>query len=146
MPYSSSHYKIWGNVRQVLIHSYFQQSVNYKLLCWRRRRYTRSQMSDKSRFPPHLPPPPKKNILGSTIISCTTGVIQSRHGLQIEDRKWLMLRGKVNESGTRYAVDNPGYCLYQLYTLSSVHEIPAAFEFITGLVEAERTISTLFPW
>jgi hypothetical protein len=29
-----------------------------------------------------------------------------------------MLRGKVNESGTRYAVDNPCYCLYQLYTLS----------------------------
>jgi len=56
-----------------------------------------------------------------------------------------MLQGKVNESGTRYAVDNPGYCLYQLYTLSSVHEMLATFEFITGLVEAKRTMSTLFP-
>jgi hypothetical protein len=35
------------------------------------------------------------------------------------------------------AMDNPGYCLYQLYTLSSGHEIPASFEFITGLTEAK---------
>jgi len=44
-----------------------------------------------------------------------------------------MLQGKVNESGTRYAVDNPGYCLCQLYTLSAAHEIQATFEFITEL-------------